>query len=99
MRIKVIGRVRPQIDRERQLREEVVTYISSSLESNDPTSKRQKESIKTDISIQARNTMAPKLYRLDGVLDGNNFTFSNCFLPCVTTSTCSYREFNASRSI
>ena len=86
MRIKVIGRVRPQIDRERQLREEIVTYICSSVESNDPTSKRQSESIKTDISIQARNTMAPKLYRLDGVLDGNIILPFLIFSPGVITS-------------
>ena len=76
MRIQVIGRVRPQIDRERQLGEEIVTYISGSVPISvvaSNNSKRQNAQ-NTDISIQARNTMAPKLYRLDGVLDGNKFT-------------------------
>ena len=82
MRIKVIGRLRPQLERERRLGEEIVTFISSpepssavssSAENNDSNNIRKIESLKTDISIQARNTMAPKLYRLDCVLDGNSF--------------------------
>jgi hypothetical protein len=82
MRIKVIGRLRPLLERERRLGEEIVTFISSpepsssavssSAENNDSNNIRKFESLKTDISIQARNTVAPKLYRLDCVLDGNS---------------------------
>lgn len=67
MRIKVIGRIRPLLNREKQLGDEVVTHISSATDENPRSS-----SIKTDISIYSKSKMSliPKSYRLDGILDG-----------------------------
>jgi hypothetical protein len=63
-RIKVIGRVRPFLEKEIASKEEIVTHIQ-------PKSDNQM----TNICLHARSSVCSiaKTYRLDSVLDGREF--------------------------
>jgi len=83
MRIKVIGRIRPLLQKEKEAGEEVVTHVSNASHDDQNLSR---ESPKSDICVFSRSfiSLAPKTYRLDNALDGNYYLLVIYFIHVVT---------------